>query len=111
MPYYCHHKLEAKSLQESIDKVKMEAMHYAESKCRKYGMGNVPFSPKVLIWKNRHDFWSLVIRFHKGHKVSRSVIKRRAKEYGIVAPLSGNLASACSARHKCAQEYLRPNPN
>ena len=50
-PYYCQHRLEAKSLQENIDKIKKEAMIHAESKCRKYGMGNVPFSPNILIWK------------------------------------------------------------
>ena len=35
-------------LQESIDKVKRDAIRHVESKCRKYGMGNVPFSPQVL---------------------------------------------------------------
>ena len=66
-------------------------------------MGNVPFSPNILIWKNRRDFWSLVIRHLKGHKVNRSIIKRRAKELNIIAPLSSTLDSARKARDFCAK--------
>ena len=106
-PYYDNHIDEAKQLQESIDRTKRDAMRNAESKCRKFGMGNVPYSPNVLIWKNKRDFWTLVIRFKKGTKISRSLIKRRARSLNIYAPLSSSLTAAISARNECAKEFTR----
>ena len=85
-------------------------MIHSEKKCRKLGMGAVPYSPSVLIWKNRRDIWTLVIRFHKGCTINRAIIKRKAKKFGISAPLSSTLSSATAAKKKCADEFERLRP-
>jgi hypothetical protein len=53
--YYIENLEEGNTLQEDIDRIKKESMKHAEKKCRKIGMGAVPYSPSVLIWKNRRD--------------------------------------------------------
>ena len=85
-------------------------MIHSKKKCRKLGMGAVPYSPSVLIWKNRRDVWTLVIKFHKGCTINRAIIKRKAKKFGISAPLSSTLSSATAAKKKCADEFERLRP-
>ena len=85
-------------------------MIHAEKKCRKLGLGMVPYSPVVLIWKNLRDVWSLVIRFHKGYKINSAIIKRKAKKSNIISPLSSTLESATATKQKCATEFERLCP-
>ena len=105
--YYVENPAEGNILQEQIDRIKKDSMKFAEKKCRKIGMGAVPYSPSVLIWKNRRDLWSMVIRFHRGCKINRAIIKRKAKKFDIIAPLSTTLESAMAAKQKCATECER----
>ena len=108
--YYFTHPKEGDILQETIDRVKKESMVHAEKKCRKFGMGAVPYSPAVLIWKNRRDVWTLVIQYLKGRTINRAIINRKAKKFGIVAPLNCTLSSATTYKKKCADEFERLRP-
>ena len=108
--YYIENPEEGNTLQEDVDRIKKESMKHAEKKCRKIGMGAVPYSPSVLIWKNRRDLWSMVIRFHQGRAINRALIKQKAKKFDIIAPLSSTLESATAAKQKCAAEFERIRP-
>ena len=73
---------------EKLDKPREQFMKNAEKKCRKRRMGEVDFSPEVMTWKKQRDVWKAVIRWQKGAKLNRPIIKRRARVCGIQSPLS-----------------------
>jgi hypothetical protein len=86
---------------ETLDRVRAEGMRYAEKKCRKLAMGMVDYSPEVDLAKKRRWLWQQVVKRRRGLRVSGSLIKRKARQYGIQCPLSVTLAQA-EARFQAA---------
>jgi hypothetical protein len=79
---------------ETLDRVRAEGMLHAEKKCRKLAMGNVDFSPEVDLAKKRRWVWQQVIKHLEGKRLSSSLIKRKARQCGIVGPFSVTLVQA-----------------
>jgi hypothetical protein len=76
---------------ESLDRVRTEGMIYAKRNCHKLAMGNVSFSPEV---DKTRALWHLVLKKRNGKKISSSLVRRKARQLGILCPLSVTLAQA-----------------
>jgi alpha-tubulin suppressor-like RCC1 family protein len=79
---------------ERLDRVREEGMLCAEKKCRKLAMGNVDFSPEVDTAKKRRWLWQQVVKKREGKRISSALLKQKARQCGIVSPLSVTLAQA-----------------
>ena len=71
-----------------------KGMLCAEKKCRKLAMGNVDFSPEVDTAKKRWWLWQQVIKKWQGKRISSALLKWKARQCGVVSPLSVTLAQA-----------------
>jgi hypothetical protein len=87
---------------EALDRIRVEGMLFAEKRCRKLAMGNVDFSPEVDMARKRRWLWQQVVKRREGKNISSSLITRRARQYGIMSPLSVTLAQA--RRHYLAAD-------
>ena len=79
---------------ERLDQIQAEGMLQVEKKCRKLSMGNVDFSPEVDLARKRRWLWQQVIKKREGKRVSATMLKRKARQCGILCPLSVTLAQA-----------------
>jgi hypothetical protein len=79
---------------EKLDRVHSEGMLFVEKKCQKLAMGNVDFSLEVDLAKKRRWLWQQVVKHREGKHISSSLLKRKARQCGIVGPLSVTLAQA-----------------
>jgi hypothetical protein len=77
----------------------------AEKKCRKLAMGNVDFSPKVDLAKKRWWLWQQVVKKWEGKHISSFLLKWKARQCGIVSPLSVTLAQARKHFHAADKAY------
>jgi hypothetical protein len=66
----------------------------AEKKCRKLAMGNVDFSLEVDLAKKRRWLWQQVVKKRERKPISSALLKRKARQCGIVSPLSVTLEQA-----------------
>ena len=96
-----------KDLQNQIDRVKTDCMKSAERKCRQYCMGQVDFSPELKLWRCRKDTWQLIVKYHQGNRISRSLIRRQASICKIENPLSGTLHEAIKALSISKDTYYK----
>jgi hypothetical protein len=80
-------------------------MRFAEKKCRKLAMGSVDFSPEVDLARRRRWVWQQVVKIREGKRVSASLVKRKARQCGIVCPLSVTLAQAKERFATAHEEY------
>ena len=95
---------------EALDRIRTQLMIHAEKVCRKRRMGEVDYSPEVIIWKKRRDVWREVIKYRSGGKINKTSLRRRAQACGINTPLSANLEAAKRAYKTCDQEFTRLKP-
>ena len=68
---------------EKLDKIRIEAMQYAEKNCRKLPMGGIPWTPELSKIRHTIEVWQLVKKRLKGHKVSARTILRKKIKAGI----------------------------
>jgi hypothetical protein len=81
---------------EVFDRARAEGMlHVEKQECRKLSMGNVDFSSEVDLAKKRRWLWQQVVEKCEGRKMNASLINRKARQCGILCPLSVTLAQAC----------------
>ena len=57
----------------------MTAILRADTKCRKFRTGEIPWSPKYQLIKNRIEFWNLMVKQLSGGKVHGYYLKRKKK--------------------------------
>ena len=72
-----------KSLQtrfEKLDRIRVAGMKHAESKCRKFYCGRVPWSPDIGKAHNVIELWTLIVRRLEGRKVHATTINRKKRE-------------------------------
>jgi hypothetical protein len=74
--------------------MRADGMRSAEKKCRKLSMGTVDYSPEVDLAKKRRWLWQQVVKKREGRRVSAAMIKRKARQCGILSPLSVTLEQA-----------------
>lgn len=82
----------------------------SRKKCRKWKMGQIDFSPQIMIWKNRRDTWNMIVQFKKGQKRNSITIRRKAKACGIFQPLSATLQQAQRGYAICRDEFNKLKP-
>ena len=70
---------------EQIDKLKTDAMREAEKHCRKLKMGEVCWSPKIQLVRDKIRYYSLSKRRYLGRKVSARILLRLSKKTGCNA--------------------------
>ena len=83
-----------KKLLNGLDKIKEDICIASKKHCRKLTMGEVDFSPQVAHLQQTKDTWQKIVRQLRGKRVSSMLIKRKAKQCGILRPLSQSLAEA-----------------
>ena len=83
-----------KKLLNGLDKIKEDICIASKKHCQKLTMGKVDFSPQAARLQLTKDTWQKIVRRLKGKWVSSSLIKRKAKQCGILRPLSRSLAKA-----------------
>ena len=88
-----------------IDKVLGDGMKFAEKKCRKLKMGEVPYSPLVAASGHAHSVWSLVVRSHSGQNINSRLIRREALACGLGNVLSTTPEEARRKKRTAAIEY------
>jgi hypothetical protein len=62
-----------------------------EAKIRKLNMGEVPWSPKLQVFRETIELWKMIIRKRKGLKISVKRIRRYMSKTGIVDALTNDL--------------------
>ena len=97
-------------LQHQIDQVKTDIMISAESKCRKWLMGAIDYSPEVFQWKYKRDCWKLIRKKLQGYKICSRYLRRMAEHCGIIKPLSGTVSEAKKAYNICNQNFTSMKP-
>jgi len=97
-------------LQNQIDTVQRDVMRSAESKCRKWHMGEVDYSPTIMIWWHRRLVWKLLIKWHSGFKISTTLIERKARSCGIEDPFHGTALEAHTAYNICRDQFNLMKP-
>ena len=90
---------------EIIDRVLGEGMEYAERKCRKIRVGEVPFSEKIAKVGYKIKLWRLVLRHKATNNVNTCTIRRAAKRCGLKKVLSTSLNRAWQNLKKAKEEY------
>ena len=85
-------------------------MRSAENKCRNWHMGEVDYSPQVMIWWHRRLTWKLLCDYHEGRRISTTLITRRAKACGIVNPLQSTPSEADKAYKICKTQFEKMKP-
>ena len=99
-----------KVLQNQIDRVKKDCMISAEKKCRQFRLGEVDFSPEIMLWKRRKLTWKLILKYHQGHPINTALIRREASQCLIESPLSGTLPEAMKAFKISKETYYKLRP-
>ena len=96
--------------QNQIDIVQRDVMRSAENKCRNWHMGEVDFSPQVMIWWHRRLTWKLLCDYHHGRNISTTLITRRARACGIIDPLESTPTEADKAYKICKTQFEKMKP-
>ena len=94
----------------SLDRNRRQLMLHAEKVCRKRCMGEVDFSPGVIVWKKRRDVWREVVKYKSGISINKSSVRRRARSSGIEAPFNATKAEAERAYKLCQREFEQLKP-
>jgi hypothetical protein len=81
---------------ETLDRVTTEGMLYAEKRCRKLAMGNIPYCPAVALARRRRYFYKCILDHHQGtRRFKHTWLSREAKSLGIFhSPLCVSLDQA-----------------
>ena len=98
------------SCKEALDRARSQAMARAELKCRKLCMGQIDFSPELIVWAKRKEVWELVCRYRRGNKVSTTTIRRRARAAGEEHPLTATLEEAQARLTECEDQHVGLKP-
>ena len=67
-----------------LDDMKSTGMKYAEKKCRKFHMGQVPYFPGLSHMAQTLIFWKAMMRKAKGAKVKNPYLRRLAKRINFL---------------------------
>ena len=67
-----------------LDDIKSMGMKYAEKKCRKFHMGQVPYFPGLAHMAHTLLFWKTMLRKARGAKVKTSYLRRAANKINCI---------------------------
>jgi len=63
---------------EGLDKLHMIGLQLADSKCRKFRTGDIPWSPQYQVIRSRIEFWNLMVKKLSGGRVHGYYLRRKA---------------------------------
>ena len=105
-------KNECKTALQKIDNSVTHAVLYAEKKCRKLCMGEVPFSVERAEAGRLIDLWNNVIRKKQGWNISSKYIKRLTKKCNIeINPMHMSLEDCEQERRLARRGYAKIKDN
>ena len=90
---------------EQLDSIRTRGMKYAESKCRKFYGGKVPWNPELTEAHYVIELWTLVIRRLEGRKVSARTILRKKRQCNIDESTMVTRSYAHSKLHQAYTKY------
>ena len=70
-----------------LDDMKSTGMKYAEKKCRKFNMGQVPYFPGLSHMALTLIFWKAMMRKAKDAKVKSTYLRRVAKKINFISSI------------------------
>ena len=92
---------------EQILQLRNEAIKYADKKCRKKKMGNVPYTPTLGKLSKTIGLWDGVVKKKKGVKFSMSKLCRLETSVGLSHSLHCSLEEATANLERSRKEYER----
>ena len=95
---------------EKLDKLRLEGISAAERQCRKYKMGNVPWSPFMGGLWNQIYAWDMIIRKKKGRRISSRFLKLLLTKAGVLTAYQLNLQECQKRRQTIFRYYLQEKP-
>jgi hypothetical protein len=95
---------------ESIDKVGIKVMKYAEKKCRWLAMGQVEYSPEISTARQLKILWYKIVHYKHGGKVDTAHIWWKGHWCGVSHPLSCSLHEAKWAKQLSIKHYEELKP-
>jgi hypothetical protein len=66
-----------------LDNLRIQATLFAQQRCRKLKMGEVPYSPKLCFTGKKIRAWKLLLKKKSGGSVNTKYLHRKLKEAGI----------------------------
>ena len=90
---------------ETMIKIRDECTKYADKKCRKIPMGNVPFSPTIVKARLSIELWKGVVTRKRGSKFSSKKLHRIERKIGITNSMNCTLDQAIQKEDKARSEY------
>jgi hypothetical protein len=67
----------------ALDDLRLKAIKKADRKCRHLRMGQVPYSPQLVMAWNKLKAWQLLLKKRKGRRVNSRYLQRSLKKAGI----------------------------
>jgi hypothetical protein len=83
----------------------MDARIYADKRCRKLCMGEVPFSPELSAARSQIKLWKAVISWKMGTKHNMKYIQRLERKTNIQGSRATTLAEAKNHRKEAYKRY------
>jgi hypothetical protein len=68
---------------DELDDIRTKAILHANQRCRKLKMGQVPFSPRLVIHWNKILAWKLVLRHRRGSRIDSKYLQRTLRKANI----------------------------
>lgn len=78
-PNWAHRWHEFAVTMESLDRIRVEGMKFAEKRCRRFHSGATFFSPEIDHWFKRRQLYSQLLQYHDGKRIRRPTIIKLAK--------------------------------
>lgn len=101
------HNDKAYSESETIRKMRLQGIRYADKHCRKLHMGGVPFSAEYAEITTKMELWKAVITKKQHCKYSMSKLRRLAKKANIPNPLDNTLEEAKAQLEEITHKYWK----
>jgi hypothetical protein len=90
---------------EKIRKIRMNARKYADKRCRKLHMGNVPFSEELAKARTLIELWKTIYSWKLGKKGNMKRIQRLEKRANLQGSREVSLGRAKENRDKAYSQY------
>ena len=94
---------------EGFDDQLGRAIQHGKSKCRKFCMGDIPFSKSFEKLRDTRRLWLLTLKRKIGQKISSTTIRRLAKKLRVNSPLSFSLQAVKENFKQAEKEYRSLN--
>jgi hypothetical protein len=83
-----------KSKNDDLDKIRFEAMMFADKHCRKLKMGAKQWSPDYRLARDKVTLWELVVQLRQGKRIHKRYVQRLMSKCDEQGALSATLEEA-----------------